>query len=118
MRIFFQGAPHTIYNLSSEYCVNEVKEFIKVFSVLESIKLIDKKSYGCGNSKQTFYVYIGPNIANQEIKSMYDRYVDEFELKNPKLVLTHSKFDPENRFRTKKFSDKIRFNRLLRECGH
>ena len=34
------------------------------------------------------------------------------------FLTTASKFDPENRFRTKKFSDKIRFNRLLRECGH
>ena len=58
-----------------------------MFSILESLKLIAKKIYKFGQAKQTFYVYIGPDIASQDMREIYRQHVEEFELKQPKLVL-------------------------------
>ena len=96
MFFFFQGTPHTIYNLSFDYSTSEIKEFIKVFSILESIKLVQNKTYNCGQTKQTFYVYTGPNIASQETENIYIQHRNEFDLKKPKLVLPHCTIHPED----------------------
>ena len=94
--VLFQDEPYTIYNLSYKYSASEVKEFVKVFSILESLKLVVKKNYTSGQTKQTFYIYAGPDIASQDIRKIYSQHVDEFDLKQPKLVLTRCAINPED----------------------
>ena len=67
--------------------MNEIKHTIHAFSVLESLKLIQTKTFNCGPTKQTSYVYIGPNILGKETENLYMRYHAEFNLKTPRLSL-------------------------------
>ena len=62
------------------------------------MKLIEKKTFNCGQFKQTCYLYIGPDILGKELETLYMRWNVGFGLKRPKLSLIQEDVSQEKFF--------------------
>ena len=76
------------------YAVDETRRIIQALSILESLKLAEKKTFSVDDITQTSYLYIGPDILGQEIEKFYGRHRSTFALKRPKLSLVQEYVDP------------------------
>ena len=77
------------------YELYETKGILQGFSILESLKLVEKKTFSAGEEKQTSYVYAGQDILGQEMYNLHRQYKTEFDLKRPRLALPQEKISPE-----------------------
>ena len=82
-------------NLTEEGSINKIEDVAQALSLLESLKLVQKKIFHCLLEKQTFYVYTGADVLGQDIEKLYNQHMVQFDLKKPRLSQIQDKISPD-----------------------
>ena len=86
-----QGEGHNLYDLGlSMYEENVTNRLIQVASVLEGLKLIQKKSFRVQNFENVTYAYVGPDVVDMLREVEFRRYQKTADLK--KITVPVKKF--------------------------
>jgi predicted RNA-binding protein len=79
---FLQGEGHSLHNLATSMYQEDVTNRLEqVVSVLEGLKLVQKKTFRIQNIQHVTYAYVGPNIAAMVKENEFSLYKKQADLK-------------------------------------
>ena len=92
--LFLQGEGHNLNYLGlSMYDVDVTNRLIQVASILEGLKIIEKKTFRVENFEYVSHIYVGPDIATKQRENEFCLYERTADLK--RMIVPVQKFHVE-----------------------